>query len=151
MSISKTDICARFSQVPWHDSELIDLHLLRIPEKSQYDLRLDVDLITGYTKEGPEMTRSSVNFVGCRIIKADFDLLGILICSGAIASGVCYPDPTELERRKSPNAQEFGFPQDHNPLEKCVGFLIEMINPGGELSIFAQDFELHYANDTSGT
>ena len=149
MANNNTDICARFSQVPWHDSELIDVHLLRIPEKLQYDLRLDLNLITGYTKAGPEMTRCSVLFVGCRIIKLNFDLLGILICSGAIASGVCYPDPTELERRKGLNTQEFGFPQDHNPVEKCTGFFIEMINPGGEILIVAQDFQLHNANELS--
>ena len=32
MPINKTDVCERFSQVPWHDSELIDVHMLRIPE-----------------------------------------------------------------------------------------------------------------------
>lgn len=143
MPINANDICARFSQVPWHDSKIIDLHLARSTDKLEYDLRLDLNLITPGTKDRSEINHHSAVFVGCRLIKADLDLLGVLICNGAIASGVCYADPTELEERNRFTAQQFGFPQDHNPVEKCLGFLLEMINPGGEIIVFAQDFQLH--------
>lgn len=143
MTVNKSETCTRFSDVPWHDSELIDLHLAKVPDSNQYDLRLDLNLITGYSNDGPEMARHSALFVGCRIIKADFDLLGMMMCGGAIACGVCYPDATELEHSRRSKIQDFDLPQDQNRLEECLGFLLEMIHPGGELLVFAQDFQLH--------
>lgn len=143
MSVNKNEVCARFSDVRWHDSELIELHLARVPGSNQYDLRLDLNLITGYSNDGPKMSRHSALFIGCRIIKADLDLLGLIMCGGAIASGVCYPDATELEHSHRTKIQDFDLPQDQNRLEECLGFLLEMIHPGGELLVFAQDFQLH--------
>ena len=142
MSVNKSETCAKFAAVRWHDSELIDLHLVRVPDSHQYDLRLDLNLITGYTNEGPEMARHSALFVGSRIIKADFDLLGIIMCGGAIACGVCYPDATELEHSRRAKIKDFDLPQEQNPLEECLAFLLEMIHPGGEILVFAQDFQL---------
>jgi hypothetical protein len=143
MPDNKTEIRASFSAVRWHDSELIDMHLVRIPNELRYDLSLDLNLITGYTKDGPEMSRHTALFRGCRIIKADFDLLGVLVCGGAIASGTCYTEALEFARRNASKAPELDFPEIHNPLEECVGFLFEMINPGGEMIVCAQDFQLH--------
>ena len=136
------EVCAKFSQIYWHDSKLLDLHLLKHPEKKQYDLRLDLDLIVSFSEGRTERSKQSALFHECRIIQADLDLLGVLICGGDIASAVCYADAIEFERENRDKARQFDFPQSYNPLEKCLGFLIEMINPGGEIIVFAKGFEL---------
>jgi hypothetical protein len=142
MSENKSDICAKFSHVFWHDSELLNVHILRDSEKNQYDLRLDLNVITGFSEGRTETSRKTAVFSDCRIVRADFDLLGVLLCRGAIAAGVCYEDAVELERRKRDKAQEFDLPDSYNGLAECLGFLIDMIHPGGEITIFARDFEL---------
>lgn len=136
------DIRERFSQVQWHDSKILDLHLVRDGEKKQYDLRVELNLIVSFSKGRTERSKKVALFEGCRIIQTDLDLLGVLLCDGAIAGAVCYADPIELERKIRDKAALFDMPESYNPLEKCVGFLIEMINPGGELVVFARNFQL---------
>src|SRR5258708_9235895 len=140
--VSYEKICFRFSQVPWHDSKLTDLYLLRDDETKKCDLRLGLDLNVAFSKERIERSKSLAVFKECRILQVDLDLLGVLICGGDIASGVCYEDAVDFERRRRNKAQQFDFPQRYNPLEKCLAFLIEMINPGGEIVVLAKDFEL---------
>ena len=150
MTVNKTEICARFDEVKWHDSELKDVHLVRSfenPPTRQYELSLDLNLITGYTEGRYEWARYSAHFLGCRILKADFDLLGLIFCGGAISCGVCYPDALELEQKMRGKTQDFDFPEDHHPLEECLGFLLQMIPPGGEILVVAQDFELRKTED----
>ena len=136
------DTCERFSQVQWHDSKLLNLQLVKHADRKQYDLRLDLDLIIGFSQGRTERSEKSALFEGCRIIQTDLDLLGVLMCDGAIASAVCYADAIELERKMRDKAEQFDFPESYNPLEKCLGFLIEMINPGGEIVVFAREFHM---------
>jgi hypothetical protein len=138
--IKSREVCIRFSEIRWHDSKLLGLCLLK-DGTEKYDLRLDLDLIVDSREGVIERSKKSALFRECRILQTDLDLLGILICGGDIASAICYPDAVEMEKGRD-KAVQFGFPQDHNPLEKCVGFLIEMINPGGEIIVLARDFEL---------
>jgi hypothetical protein len=138
----KTDeVCSRFSEVRWHDSKLLDLCLLKDNLRKRYDMRLSLDLIIGWREGIIERSKKNAYFRECRILKTDLDLLGVLICGGDIASATCYADAVELEKG-SDKVRQFGFPQNHNPLEDCLGFLIEMINPGGEIIVFARNFEL---------
>lgn len=135
------DICERFSRLQWHDSKLIELRLLKHAER-KYDLQLDLDLIIGFSEGRTERSKKRAIFEECRIIRTDLDLLGVLMCDGAIASAVCYPDAIELEKKIRDKAERFDFPESYNPLERCLGFLIEMINPGGEIVVFAKDFQI---------
>jgi len=141
-ALKVSDIRGRFSQVQWHDSKLLDLHLVRHGEKKQYDLRLDLNLVVGFSDGRTERNKTIALFEDCRVIQADIDLLGVLLCDGAIASAVCYTDAVDLERKIRDRGSRFDFPESYNPLEKCLGFVIEMINPGGELIVFARDFQM---------
>lgn len=135
-------VCGRFSQVHWHDSKLLNIHLLKDPEKRAYSLRLDINLIINFSGGKVERRKKTTIFKECRIVQTNLDLLGVLMCGGAVASGSCYKDATQLERNKRNQATDFDLPQDNNPLEKCVGFHIEMIHPGGDIVIFARDFDI---------
>ena len=135
-------VCARFSELHWHDSKLLNLHLLRIPGERKYDLQLDIDLIMGFEHGEFQRSDKTAVFRECRIVKMDLDLLGVVICGGDIGNATCYRDAVDLERQYRARLGQFDFPQSFNPLEECLGFLIEMINPGGEIVIFAKDFQI---------
>lgn len=136
------EVCARFSRLHWHDSKLLNVHLLRTFGERKYDLQLDIDLITGFEQGEFQRSDNTVVFEECRIVQMDFDLLGIVICGGDIGSATCYVDAVDLESKYRAKLPQFDFPQSYSPLEECVGFLIEMINPGGELVVFARNFQL---------
>lgn len=142
MTRKNEKICESFSQIRWHDSNLLDLHLIRNPEKRQYDVRLDLNLIVGYSEGKIERRKQSALFSDCRIIQTDLDLLGILLCGGDIGAAGCHPDSAELEKRERDRVRQFDLPQNQNPLEECIGFFFEMIPPGGQIIIFAKAFEL---------
>jgi hypothetical protein len=142
MTKKRDKICESFSQVGWHDSKLLGIYLSRHPEKPQFDVRFDLNLIVGYAEAKIERRKQSALFSDCRIILADVDLLGVLLCSGHIGAAGCYPDSAELEKRKRDKIRLFDLPQDLNPLQECVGFFFEMVPPGGQIIIFAKDFEL---------
>lgn len=135
-------ICAEFSKIYWHDSKLLDLHLTQNEEARQYDLRLDLDLIVGFSEGKLERKLQSAFFRDCRILKTDLDLLGVLLCGGDIAAAGCYPDAIELEEGERDKVRQFDLPQTRNPLDECVGFFFEMVPPGGQMIIFARGFEL---------
>ena len=140
--IRKNEICANFSKLYWHDSKLIDLHILLRSEPRGYDVRFRLDLIVGFPGGKVEYKRHSAIFRDCRIIQTDLDLLGVLFCGGDIGSASCYTDAVELEERERAGAKDFDLPDFHLPLKDCLGFFIEMIPPGGKILIFAKDFEL---------
>ena len=142
MTKTREQICELFSQIKWHDSKVLAIHLTRNSEKPQYDLRLDLDLIVGFSEGKVEREKQSAVFSDCRIIQADLDLLGIMLCGGDIGAAVCYPDAAALEKRERDKISLFDLPQDLNPLEENTGFFFEMIPPGGELLIIARDFEM---------
>jgi len=135
-------ICELFSQIKWHDSKVLAIHLTKNSEKPRYDLRLDLDLIVGFSEGKVERKKQSALFSDCRILQTDLDLLGIALCSGDIGAAGCYPDSTELEKRERDKVRLFDLPQDLNPLQECTGFFFEMVPPGGQLLIFARDFEM---------
>ena len=46
---NRDEIWTRFSNIYWHDSKLIDVHVLQRTEKGTYDLQLDLDLIVSFS------------------------------------------------------------------------------------------------------
>jgi hypothetical protein len=131
-----------FSQIRWHDSKLLGLHLFRNSEKPQYDLQLDLNLIVGFSEGKVERRKQSALFSDCRILQTDLDLLGVWLCSSDIGAAGCHLDSAELEIRERDKVRLFDLPQDLNPLQECIGFFFEMVPPGGQIIIFARDFEL---------
>jgi len=141
--MDKEEVCLRFSQLHWHDSKLLDLCVLKQDREKRYDIQVTLDLITVYRQgSGPDSCKKNAIFKNCRSIQTDLDLLGVLICGGAISSATCYQDAVDFETKRRNGTRQFDFPESHNPLEKCMVFLIEMINPGGEIVVFARDFQL---------
>ena len=145
MSDSKAGICARFSQNTWHDSKIIQLHVVKDLENDRYDLLLDLNMIVGYSEGKHERARKTGRFTNCRVIKADLDLLGMLLCGGDLACALCYPDAIEFERKSRDMARDFDLPDERNKLEGCLGFHFDLIHPGGDLIVIARDFSIDLA------
>ena len=140
---SSEDVCNNFGQLYWHDSRIINLHLLKDSANRKYNLELDVDLFEKNLSGKLERKGKTIIFKECRIVQLDFDILGLLFCNGDISNAVCYKDAVKLENEKRGKLKHFDFPDTFNPLEKCLGFSIEMIHPAGEILIFARTFEVH--------
>ena len=140
--VNNEEVCARFSRIYWHDSKLIDIHILKRVGTRLYDLRLDLDLIISSGEGKVERKRRSAVFRDCRIVQANLDLLGVALCSGDIAVADCYLDAVELEKERRTTRDRFDLPDSDNSLTDCFGFVIRMVPPGGELLIFSREFEL---------
>lgn len=136
------DIRKKFEQLYWHDSRIINLRLIKYEVDRKYNLELDINLYEETAKGKIEHKRKIIIFRNCRIIKLDFDLLGLLFCNGDISNATCYTNATQIEEERRGKLQHFDFPNTFNPLEKCLVFSIEMIHPAGEILIFARTFEI---------
>lgn len=110
MTKSSEMICESFTQIKWHDSKLLGLHLIRDPEMPRYDLRLDLNLIVGFLEGKVQRRKQTALFSDCRIIQTDLDLLGVLLCSADIGAAGCYPDSAELEKRERDKIRLFDLP-----------------------------------------
>lgn len=121
--INRDQICSEFSEICWHDSKLIDLHVLKHSEKGSYDLQLDLDLIVNFSESKVDRSKQKAIFRDCRILQVQLDLLGITLCGGDIGSAYCYTDPIELQKETQKMVQTFDLPEGRNPLESCLGLL----------------------------
>lgn len=135
-------MCARFDGLLWHDSELLELHLMNDVEGGKYDLRLDLNLYEKNLEGKFAKYRRSVLFIDCRIVQTDLDLLGVMLCSRHIADANCRREVIAYESENRGKLRDFDLPQKHKPLEDCMVFHIEMIHPGGEIVIYAKNFEI---------
>ena len=150
MTKKSEKVCESFSQIIWHASKLLGLHLIRNREKPQYNLRLELNLIVGYSEGKVEWRKQSAVFSDCRIIGTDLDLLGILLCSGDIGAAGCYPDSAELEKRKRDKVRLFDLPQDLNPLQDCICFFVEMVPPGWPDNHLCEGFRVNLTSPRKG-
>ena len=136
------EVCARFARLLWHDSRLIGLQLTKDEEAHEYSVQLDL-LLYEKNHEGKSVrNKRRVTFKDCRVMQTDLDLLGVLVCGGDIAYGDCHLDAVEYEREHRRKLQEFDLPQAKNPLDSCLVFHIAMIHPGGEVIVYAKDFQV---------
>ena len=138
------EICNRFDAIHWHDSEIQQISIKKDAAKNTYDIVFDLRLITQFSDSERKYIYEGRHliFKHCRITLLDLDLLGMLLCRGAIADAVCYKDAMELEKKIRDKAKNFDLPERNNPLEYCLGFRIYMLPPSGNIFIFARDFEL---------
>lgn len=133
---SKKNICKRFSSIKWHDSKLISLQLLPGGDNLHDELWLNVRLLTN-TKESPyKYTSAKLILRNCTFIKLDIDLTFKNMCGGDISGAYCEhesPLRKEIEKRQIKNEM---------PLDQYLLFNITLIPPGGEIKVFAKNFEL---------
>ena len=122
-----------FTKLPWHDAKLLELRIARDSELDQDNLACIVEFMAAHNS----WRRAVVTLRNCTIVKVDLDLDGKRICADSIFSATCERDPalkTSLEA-----GQLRG---ERHPLADYYHFHILLVSPGGELSVFAKDFDV---------
>lgn len=138
-----SDICRRFNELPWHDSKLTGLNI-HCAEEATCGLQLEVQLRIPSEGGTAQWKNSRLTFDGCRFVKLDLDLLGIQLCSGDISSAACNRDSPLKKQIDDLLLLQFDLPEERNPFEATYHYQVTMINPGGELNLFAQAFDLEW-------
>ena len=127
------EVCDQFERLRWHDSKLMGIHVRTVDNTHEINMA-----IQWVPRSGDNWIESKVLFSNCTYIMADLDLGGKTLCSDSIACGVCSID-SELKARIQ--REQFKFEPGH--LDEFFHFTIELIQPGGEIHIFAKSFEAH--------
>jgi len=138
---SSQDICTRFNEIHWHDSQLISFQLIPKGEEGEeiYDVHFDLRLLTNSQPGQYSWSPARLEIQDCRILQLAVDTLGIRLTGGDIASASCEGGPALQEKLES---LPFDLRQEENAFEDVLQFRILLIHPGGEINIFARNFAL---------
>jgi hypothetical protein len=137
------EICTKFNDIHWHDSQLVGLQIVPTDE-DKYDISFDLRLLTNSQPGHYELTAARLELQDCRIIELSLDTLGIRLTGGDIAIAYCEAGPgvvSELENRP------FDLPQGEAPFKDVIRFTMRLIPPGGEINVFARNFFLQLSPD----
>jgi len=131
------DICRRFNSLHWHDSKLVGVHISYSADDRTDDVCFQIELLTNPQPGNYQWKSAKLKITECTIIKLDMDLDGKHVCSDDIAEAFCTaesPLKDQLEREQ--------LKHEEKPLAGYLHFRISLIPPGGEIDLFAKDFEL---------
>lgn len=140
--VSLEDICTRFNTVRWHDSKLIGLRISPTEDGLSHNVCFDIRLLTNSQPSAYEGNDEKLIMKDCRIIKLDLDLLGKQLCGGDIASAFCEKESPLKQSIEDEQLTHFDLPQEESLLAEYLHFRILLIHPGGEINVFARNFEL---------
>ena len=141
---ANSNVCRRFNELPWHDSKLLGFKIDfegDTPDNLQLEVKLNAP-----DRAKRQWRNSKLIFKECRFIKLDLDLLGIQLCGGDIASATCETNSALKKKIEDFLEVEFDLPEERNPFETTFHYQVLMIHPGGELNLFAKEFELEYVD-----
>ncbi len=128
-------VCERFNRISWHDSKLLAAQILRSPGGQCDEVSLNVRLRVG--PNGIQWKEARVRFKDCTLVLLDLDLAGKRVCGDDIATAYCERDSALKER-----IQRDRLRREPNALAAFLHFCVSLIYPGGQINIFAKDFEL---------
>jgi hypothetical protein len=137
LKLVEKEKASEFAKLPWHDAKMLEVRLFRDNVLDQDNLACSIEF---------EMSRSSwrravVSFRNCTIAKIDLDLDGKKVCADSISYATC---GIESALKKSLEAGQLK--NERSPLSDYYHFHITLVPPGGELNIFAKDFDVAWAD-----
>jgi len=91
------------------------------------------------------MQKAELIFYDCKIIRMDLDLVGKRMCSDDIESNVCLLNSLlkkQIEEEYFTNVRGVVKLSEKDVLAGYLHFSIHLVEPGGDIDIFAKDFEL---------
>ena len=119
-----------FEHLPWHDSRLLDVRLVRKKRtKTEDDLECRVDFLVRLGEYRP----ATVTFVNCTIIKMDIDLDSKRVCGDSVSSATC-----DLDSHLRDQIEKTRLRDERHPLDGYRHYLISLIPPSGDLNVFAE-------------
>ncbi len=131
-SLLVDDICNQFEKLRWHDSKLKEFRLYEVANRDEVSIE-----ILWVPVSGNDWTAGKVIFSNCTYLINDMDLDGKRLCADSIACGICEID-SELKHRLIREQ----FPLEPRHLDDFLHFNIHLIDPGGDIHIFAKSFEV---------
>ncbi len=128
---------SEFTNLPWHDAKLLELRVFRDNPLYQDNLACTIEFETGRNS----WRRAVVLFRDCTIAKIDLDLDGKRVCADSIFSATC-----EFESALKKSLEAGQLKNERSPLSDYYHFRILLVHPGGELNVFAKDFDIAWAD-----
>jgi hypothetical protein len=144
---NQPEVCRRFNELPWHDSELrcisANYSIGSDNRGGHYEVFLRVNLQARNNVESKEQFLPvEIRFFQSRIFHADLDLLGVKYCGGDISGAKCSEESEYMRRTDETRIASFDLNQDENTLVGLRHFHIYLCPPSGEIDIIARDFEI---------
>lgn len=145
--LSFQEICRRFNDLPWHDSELrgvrANYSTKANDHENRYEVILNVNLRSSSIAAAEErFTPVEIKFSQTRIFHADLDLLGVAYCGGDISGAKCEEKSDFMRQTDETRIANFDLPQGKEPLARLKHFRISLCPPSGQIDIIAKDFEI---------
>ena len=131
------------ANIHWHDSILLEHHVLRPAELNAYVVRLDFDLVQGVENRKIQFATKSLIFRDCKLIQMELDLLGMTCTNAQISEATICRSFSELDAKTQESFRRYNLTGPLSPLEGCFFFKLELIAPGGSISLFARELEIH--------
>lgn len=123
----------RFNDIPWHDSKFLGLSVFQ-------DEKLGLDIVCWFLRlwqNDPRSLRKAILiFEGATIVRTNLDLDGKRVVADDISDASCMSD-SELKRQIE---KELFY--EHYPLADYFHFQLNLVDPGGQISVFAKSFRL---------
>lgn len=136
MKIPDEGKASAFTKLPWHDAKLLELRIARDSVLDQDNLACVVEFMAAHNS----WHRAVVTLSDCTIAKIDLDLDGKRVCADSIFSATC-----ERESALKRSLEAGQLRGERHPLSDYYHFHILLVAPGGELSVFAKDFDVAWA------
>lgn len=128
---------SEFAKLPWHDAKLLAVRVFRDEVANQDNLSCTIDFETIRNS----WHRALVLFQNCTLAKINIDLDGKKICADSISRATC-----EIDSSLKKSLEEEQLKSERSPLLDYYHFHIALVPPGGELNVFAKDFDINWIN-----
>lgn len=135
MTLLNKERASEFTNLPWHDAKLLEVRMFR--DSADQD---NVSCTIDFEMARNSLRRAVVLFRNCTIAKIDLDLDGKRVCADSIFDATC-----ELESAFKNSLEADQLKNERKPLNDYYHFRILLVSPGGELDVFAKDFDLTWA------
>jgi hypothetical protein len=123
---TKDEIIQRFNAITWHDAKLLSLSFYRTGSEEQ--IRISLQLRRG---QGV-LTPAELVFRESTWVSIEVDLEGKRVCADDISDADCRASSDWMMALSNQNRQD--------SFEEYLHFQIDLIPPGGTISILAKDF-----------
>lgn len=124
---------SQFNDIPWHDAKFLGMSIVR-------DEKQELDVVCWFLRLWQEdfraLKKAILVFEQATIVRANLDLDGKRVAADDIANALCMAD-SELKQQVE---RELRYEQ--HPLKDHLHFQLDLIDPGGQVNVFAKSFRL---------
>jgi hypothetical protein len=127
-TLARDSIIQRFNANSWHDAKLLSLSFYRKGSQEQVSVSLQLPGANGV------LTSAELVFRESTYVRIEVDLEGKRVCADDISDAECRVSSDWMMALSNQNP--------HDSFEDYLHFQIDLIPPGGTISVLAKDFAL---------